>query len=47
MTALRDIAKNGRKVSGHQPWPRVVVGKDVWRSAIEHIAAGRATLLGL
>jgi Ni,Fe-hydrogenase III large subunit len=47
MTALSDIAKKGQKVAGHRPWPRVVASKDVWRSAIEQLASGRVTLLGL
>ena len=47
MTALSDIAKKGQKVAGHRPWPRVVASKDAWRSAIEQLAAGRVTLLGL
>ncbi len=47
MTVLSDIAKKGQKVTPHRPWPRVVVSKDVWRSAIEQLAAERVTLLGL
>jgi Ni,Fe-hydrogenase III large subunit len=46
MTVLGDIAKSGRKTEGHRPWPRVVVGKTDWGSAINHLAAGRITLLG-
>jgi Ni,Fe-hydrogenase III large subunit len=47
MTALSDIAKKGHKVAGHAPWPRVVVTKDLWRLAIQHLADARVTLLGL
>jgi Ni,Fe-hydrogenase III large subunit/Ni,Fe-hydrogenase III component G len=47
MAAFIDIATNGRKVAGHRPWSRIVVGRDVWHSAIEQLAEERATLLGL
>jgi len=47
MSALSDIAKKGQKVAGHGPWPRVVVTKDIWRSAIEDLVEARVTLLGL
>ncbi len=47
MAALIDIIKKGHKVEHHRPWPRVVVDRDVWRSAIEQLVEGRATLLGL
>ncbi len=47
MTSLSDIAKAGCKVAYHRPWPRIVVGKDDWLAAIDHLVDGRATLLGL
>ena len=47
MVALIEIAKNGRKVDAHRPWPRVVVSSDAWRLAIQQLVDTRATLLGL
>jgi Ni,Fe-hydrogenase III large subunit len=47
MAALTDIAKGGRKVQGHRPWPRMVVWNDGWRAAINTLIEARATLLGL
>jgi len=35
------------KVKAHRPWPRAIVGDDGWRQAIEYLATGRCTLLGL
>jgi Ni,Fe-hydrogenase III large subunit/Ni,Fe-hydrogenase III component G len=37
----RELAKQ------HRPWPRVTVTEDGWGQAIEQLAAGRCTLLGL
>jgi len=37
----------GERVSGHRPWPRVVVSADGWRQAGEELKAGRWTLLSL
>ncbi len=31
----------------HRPWPRTVVGEDGWQAAIDLLASGGATLLGL
>ncbi len=45
--ALTDIAKTGRKVASHRPWPRAVVGSDGWKRAIQELVDARATLLGL
>ena len=39
--AHRDKAKQ------HRPWPRVPVTDDGWRQAIDQLAAGHLTLLGL
>ncbi len=47
VNALDEIAKSGRKVEAHRPWPRVVVDKDLWRTAIQDLAESRLTLLGL
>jgi Ni,Fe-hydrogenase III large subunit len=46
MAGLTDIAKGGRKVEGHRPWPRTVVANDGWRAAINALIEARATLLG-
>ncbi len=46
MAPLTDIAKAGRKVEGHRPWPRTVVASDGWRAAINALIEARATLLG-
>ena len=45
--ALTDIARKGRKVASHRPWPRAVVGSDGWKRAIQELVDARATLLGL
>ena len=37
----------GRVVEGHRPWPRAIVTAEGWRDAIEMLAAGERTLLGL
>ena len=47
MTALADIAKTGKKVEGHRPWPRAIVTGDSWKLAIKELVEARATLLGL
>jgi Ni,Fe-hydrogenase III large subunit len=44
---LSDLLAAGEPVAAHRPWPRVRVSEDGWRAAIEHLAAGRATLLAL
>ena len=45
--ALTDIAKHGRNVAAHRPWPRAVVGRDAWGAAVQHLVDAGATLLGL
>jgi len=45
--ALLDIIPHSQIVASHQPWPRAVVGEDGWRQAIDRLAAGDWTLLGL
>ena len=47
MTALADIAKTGKKVEGHRPWPRAIVSGESWKRAIKELVEARATLLGL
>jgi Ni,Fe-hydrogenase III large subunit len=45
--ALLDTITHQETVKQHRPWPRALVNDDGWRQAIEHLAAGRCTLLGL
>jgi Ni,Fe-hydrogenase III large subunit len=45
--ALLDTIAHGEPVKRHWPWPRAIVTDDGWRQAIDHLAAGRCTLLGL
>jgi Ni,Fe-hydrogenase III large subunit len=37
----------GARVAEHRPWPRIVVDADGWRRAIDLLASGQVTLLGL
>jgi Ni,Fe-hydrogenase III large subunit/Ni,Fe-hydrogenase III component G len=34
-------------IAEHRPWPRVLVDESGWRAAIDQLASGRLTLLGL
>jgi len=45
--ALLDTIKHRGKAKQHRPWPRAAVTDEGWQQAIEHLAAGRCTLLGL
>lgn len=47
MRALRDFIADGQALSRHRPWPRAVVGRDVWERAIVLLQEERATLLAL
>ena len=47
MTALADIAKTGKTVEAHLPWPRAVVAGDGWKLALKELDEARATMLGL
>jgi Ni,Fe-hydrogenase III large subunit len=42
-----DSIPQARIVKGHRPWPRAAVGEAGWRHAIDLLASGRLTLLGL
>ena len=44
---LIDNIKHGETAKAHRPWPRAVVGDDGWKKAIDLLAHGRCTLLGL
>jgi len=45
--SLSDLLAAGDPVAAHRPWPRARVSEAGWRAAVEELAAGRATLLGL
>jgi len=45
--ALLDNITHRDKAKQHRPWPRVPVTDDGWRQAIDQLAAGHLTLLGL
>ncbi len=45
--ALADLTGADRRVERHAPWPRAVVAAKVWNLAVEQLAAGRWSLLGL
>ena len=45
--ALSDLVAAGYRLEAHRPWPRVSVTESGWRTAVELLAAGRATLLAL
>ncbi|MDX8444778.1 NADH-quinone oxidoreductase subunit C [Mesorhizobium captivum] len=47
MPALIDLIEAGRPVEHHAPWRRAVVAPKVWNLAVEQLAAGRWSLLGL
>jgi Ni,Fe-hydrogenase III large subunit len=46
-STLSDLLASGYRLDAHRPWPRVSVAESGWRTAVELLAAGRATLLGL
>jgi Ni,Fe-hydrogenase III large subunit len=45
--SLLDSIPHKQTAKEHRPWPRAVLGDEGWREAIDHLAAGRCTLLGL
>jgi len=45
--ALLDSITHREKAKQHRPWPRAVVSEDGWRQAIDQLAGGSLTLLGL
>jgi Ni,Fe-hydrogenase III large subunit len=45
--ALLDSIPQVETVAAHRPWPRAIVREDGWRKAIDQLADGRLTLLGL
>ncbi|SJM29523.1 NADH-ubiquinone oxidoreductase chain 49kDa [Mesorhizobium delmotii] len=47
MPALTDLIEAGRPVEQHAPWRRAVVAPKIWNLAVEQLAAGHWSLLGL
>jgi Ni,Fe-hydrogenase III large subunit len=45
--AIDEILANGRRVTGHRPWPCVVVYPGMWQAAADLLAAGELTLLSV
>ncbi|HEY1474987.1 MAG TPA: NADH-quinone oxidoreductase subunit C [Pseudolabrys sp.] len=45
--ALLDTITHREQAKQHRPWPRALVTDDGWQQAIDHLAAGRCTLLAL
>ncbi|TPJ35094.1 NADH-quinone oxidoreductase subunit C [Mesorhizobium sp. B2-8-3] len=44
---LADVIEAGRRIEHHVPWPRAVVTAKAWNLAVEELANGRWSLLGL
>ena len=44
---LLDNIPHGEEIGRHHPWPRAVVADAGWKKAIDLLARGRCTLLGL
>jgi len=44
---LLDSIRHTDRAAQHRPWPRTIVGSEGWQQAIEHLASGRCTMLGL
>ncbi len=47
MPTLIELARSGRLVEGHSPWPRAIVDDSGWSNAAIQLADGHWTLLGL
>ena len=47
LPALADLIEADRQVEHHAPWRRAVVAPKAWNLAVEQLAAGRWSLLGL
>jgi len=47
MPSLADLIREGERVDGHRPWPRVSVDPTVWSFTAGQLAQGHWTLLGL
>jgi len=47
MFILRALIADGARAKAHHPWPRVAVDAKTWTAAVESLAAGDLTLVGL
>jgi Ni,Fe-hydrogenase III large subunit len=47
MPSLIDRILEGGEIQQRRPWPRVVVGAHLWKFAVNELAQGRLSLLGL
>jgi len=47
ITGIGELMREGQPVPHHHPWPRAVVTPELWRAAIELLAAPGWALLGL
>ncbi|SEE84294.1 Ni,Fe-hydrogenase III large subunit [Rhizobiales bacterium GAS191] len=47
LPTLHEMSRQGRMVAEHRPWPRSIVGADLWHGATDRLAEGNLTLLGL
>ena len=44
---MSDLLAAGDPIEAHRPWPRLSVSEAGWQAAVERLASGRATMLGL
>src|SRR5689334_20551843 len=47
MTGLAALLREGSMVDAHRPWPRAVVARVGWQTAVSELSHGRLDLLGL
>jgi Ni,Fe-hydrogenase III large subunit len=47
MSFISALIERGSRAGAHRPWPRIVVGGELWRETVVGLASGQATLLGL
>ncbi len=47
IAGIADLMKEGQAIPHHHPWPRSAITPDLWRGAVELLAAGHCGLLGL
>jgi Ni,Fe-hydrogenase III large subunit/Ni,Fe-hydrogenase III component G len=45
-TTLAELIGHGREIPHHRPWPRAVIGPELWRDAARQLAAQNLALLG-
>jgi len=44
---LGALIASGARMAAHRPWPRAVVGQEIWSEAAQQLQDGQLTLLGL